>query len=127
MRGRSLAFVLMLAGLLAASPADAGPGRRPTGGHTVTKRGPARGGGKAEPAVLQPKARIAVAINGASRLPAEQRRKKGPQTDAERIADAIETLYKGPLRAGMTALYVADARTGAPVFAVDALSSTLGS
>lgn len=122
MRGRLFAIVVALTAFVAASPANAGPGpgRRPTQKSTVTKRKPAHATKKADPATLQPKARIAVSILGTSRPPAEQRRKKGALTDAERIADAIETLYKGPLRAGLTALYVADARTGAPVFAVDA-------
>jgi serine-type D-Ala-D-Ala carboxypeptidase/endopeptidase (penicillin-binding protein 4) len=111
------------------APADAGPGA----GRTVnkrpaaTKRAPTAGKTKAgrksaaKREVAQPKARIAVSILGAVR-PAIGDRKKprtGPIGPAERIGDAIETLYKGPLRAGTTSLYVADARTGAPLFAVD--------
>jgi serine-type D-Ala-D-Ala carboxypeptidase/endopeptidase (penicillin-binding protein 4) len=123
MRGTQLAVVLATVAFLA-GPSDAGPGptRRPVTTPTVTKRpavrDKAKTKAKADP-LAQPKARLSVSILGASRPPAEKRRNKGPLSDAERIADAIETLYKGPLRAGMTSLYVADARTGEPVFAVD--------
>jgi D-alanyl-D-alanine carboxypeptidase/D-alanyl-D-alanine-endopeptidase (penicillin-binding protein 4) len=117
MRGHLFALVVIAAASFAA-PVDAGPSR-PTK-PTVTKRTGTRGAGTKATTPTQPKARIAVSILGATRPPAEQRRKKGPLTEAERIADAIETLYKGPLRAGVTSLYVADARTGAPLFAVDA-------
>ena len=92
---------------------------RPSHKRALIKRSVARA--KATRALKQTaKARVvAVSILGAARPAAEKRPKTGPLTPEQRIADAIETLYKGPLRAGTTSLYVADARTGAPVFAVD--------
>ena len=39
---------------------------------------------------------------------------------SERAAEQIDELYRGPLRDGHTAIFVADARTGAPMFEVDA-------
>jgi D-alanyl-D-alanine carboxypeptidase/D-alanyl-D-alanine-endopeptidase (penicillin-binding protein 4) len=123
MRGTLFAIVLALIALVAvpALPAQAGPGgNRPGVKRAVPKRPIQRRAPVKAPAVAQPKARIAVSILGATRPPLEKRRKQaGPVTPAERIANEIETLYKGPLRAGTTSLYVADARTGAPVFAVD--------
>jgi D-alanyl-D-alanine carboxypeptidase/D-alanyl-D-alanine-endopeptidase (penicillin-binding protein 4) len=47
-------------------------------------------------------------------------RREEPLTDEEQTAKQIETLLRGPLRAGVTGLYVADAKTGEPLFAVNA-------
>ena len=43
-----------------------------------------------------------------------------PLTAEEDTAKQIEKLLRGPLRYGVTGLYVADARTGEPLFAVNA-------
>jgi D-alanyl-D-alanine carboxypeptidase/D-alanyl-D-alanine-endopeptidase (penicillin-binding protein 4) len=115
MRGGLHALIVVLIAAFAA-PADARPSR-PGKHRAVGKRGARPDAQALAPDHLQPKARIAVSILGAARPPSDKRAK--PTTAIERIANAIETLYKGPLRAGTTSLYVVDATTGAPVFAVD--------
>lgn len=47
-------------------------------------------------------------------------RREEPLTPEEETAKQIEKLLRGPLRYGVTGLYVADARTGEPLFAVNA-------
>lgn len=47
-------------------------------------------------------------------------RNEAPLTAEETTAKQIEKLLRGPLRAGVTAIFVADARTGSPLFAVNA-------
>jgi serine-type D-Ala-D-Ala carboxypeptidase/endopeptidase (penicillin-binding protein 4) len=119
MRGTLYALVIAAVVMLGVR-ADAQPRKRPTAAVKPAPRGntPASTA-KAQP-LVQPKARIAVSILGATRPPADKRtKKKGALSAVEKIADAIETLYKGPLRAGATSLYVVDARTGEPVFSVD--------
>jgi D-alanyl-D-alanine carboxypeptidase/D-alanyl-D-alanine-endopeptidase (penicillin-binding protein 4) len=67
-------------------------------------------------------ARVAFAAAGELR-PAREiigRRDEAPLTLEEDIAMQIEKLLRGPLRNGITGLYVADARTGEPLFAVNA-------
>ncbi|MBK7538891.1 MAG: D-alanyl-D-alanine carboxypeptidase [Myxococcales bacterium] len=63
-------------------------------------------------------ARVAIGVSGVLR----QVEAKGRRTESlsleEDIARRIEELLRGPLRVGTTAIYVADARTGQPVFAV---------
>ncbi len=69
--------------------------------------------------VVAPTHQARVAALGTLRPPLEERGRTKPTTAAERIADQIAALYRGPLRAGTTSLLVVDARTGAPVFAVE--------
>src|SRR5579863_7082749 len=47
-------------------------------------------------------------------------RREEPLTPEEETAKQIEKLLRGPLRYGVTGLYVADAKTGEPLFAVNA-------
>jgi serine-type D-Ala-D-Ala carboxypeptidase/endopeptidase (penicillin-binding protein 4) len=66
-------------------------------------------------------ARVAFAMAGELR-PAREvigRRDDKPLTLEEDIAKQIEKLLRGPLRNGITGLYVADARSGEPLFAVN--------
>ncbi|HET9621146.1 MAG TPA: D-alanyl-D-alanine carboxypeptidase/D-alanyl-D-alanine-endopeptidase [Kofleriaceae bacterium] len=67
-------------------------------------------------------ARVAVAINHADLRPAREvvGRRDEPLTAEEETARQIEGLLRGPLRAGTTGLFVADARTGEALFAVNA-------
>jgi len=66
-------------------------------------------------------ARVAFSIAGEMR-PAREAvgRKEEPLTLEESVAKNIEKLLRGPLRRGITGLYVADAKTGEPLFAVNA-------
>jgi D-alanyl-D-alanine carboxypeptidase len=67
------------------------------------------------------RARVAVGLAGALRPVREAvGRREEPLTPEEAIAKQIEALLRGPLRNGLTGLYVADARTGEAVFAVNA-------
>jgi D-alanyl-D-alanine carboxypeptidase/D-alanyl-D-alanine-endopeptidase (penicillin-binding protein 4) len=47
-------------------------------------------------------------------------RRAEPLTPEEETAEQIQKLLRGPLRAGVTGLFVADARSGEPLFAVNA-------
>jgi len=64
-------------------------------------------------------ARVAV---GKELRPAREAvgRREEPLTLEEQTAKEIEKLLRGPLRLGTTGLFVADARTGEPLFAVNA-------
>ena len=66
-------------------------------------------------------ARVAVSHAGDLR-PAREAvgRREEPLTAEEETAKQIETLLRGPLRYGVTGLFVADARTGEALFAVNA-------
>ena len=66
-------------------------------------------------------ARVAFSVAGELR-PAREvvGRREEPLTLEEDIAKQIEKLLRGPLKNGITGLYVADARTGEPLFAVNA-------
>ncbi len=66
-------------------------------------------------------ARIAIQAAGEMR-PARDvvGRRDEPLTLEEETAKQIQKLLRGPLRNGLTGLYVADARTGQPLFAVNA-------
>lgn len=83
---------------------------------TSTKRGSDRGKDSADA-----HARVAFSVAGELR-PAREviGRREEPLTLEENIAKQIEKLLRGPLRNGITGLYVADARTGKPLFAVNA-------
>ncbi len=63
-------------------------------------------------------ARVATGVNGVIRPIDPRGRRAEPLTLEEDTARRIEELLRGPLRMGTTALYVADARTGQPVFSV---------
>ncbi|HEY5950201.1 MAG TPA: D-alanyl-D-alanine carboxypeptidase/D-alanyl-D-alanine-endopeptidase [Kofleriaceae bacterium] len=71
-------------------------------------------------AKLGTRARVAYAKAGELR-PAREivGRREEPLTLEEDIANQIEKLLRGPLRNGITGLYVADARSGEPLFAVN--------
>ena len=82
-------------------------------------RGAVRTAGKVAPArKAAGSARVAIGVAGVLR----QVEAKGRRTEAlsleEDTAHRIEELLRGPLRMGTTGIYVADARTGQPVFAV---------
>lgn len=65
-------------------------------------------------------ARVAYSFAGELRPTSEVvGRREEPLTLEEEIAKQIEKLLRGPLRRGITGLYVADARTGEPLFAVN--------
>ena len=75
------------------------------------------------PKVKHDGAHARVAINHAGALrPARDAvgRREEPLTAEEETAREIERLLHGPLRYGVTGLFVADARTGEPLFAVNA-------
>lgn len=63
-------------------------------------------------------ARVAIGVSGALRSTAAKGRRTEVLSLEEDVARRMEELLRGPLRAGTTAIYVADARTGEPVFAV---------
>jgi D-alanyl-D-alanine carboxypeptidase/D-alanyl-D-alanine-endopeptidase (penicillin-binding protein 4) len=66
-------------------------------------------------------ARVAIGHAGALR-PAREivGRREAPLSPEEETARQIERLLRGPLRGGVTGLFVADAKTGEPLFAVNA-------
>lgn len=63
-------------------------------------------------------ARVAIGVSGTLRAAAPKGRRTELLSLEEEVARRMEELLRGPLRAGTTAIYVADARTGEPVFAV---------
>jgi D-alanyl-D-alanine carboxypeptidase/D-alanyl-D-alanine-endopeptidase (penicillin-binding protein 4) len=66
-------------------------------------------------------ARVAFASAGGLRAGGKVvGRRAEPLTAEEDTAGQIERLLRGPLRSGVTGLFVADARTGEPLFAVNA-------
>lgn len=67
-------------------------------------------------------ARVAFSIAGGEMRQAREAvgRKEEPLTLEESVAKNIEKLLRGPLRRGITGLYVADAKSGEPLFAVNA-------
>ena len=77
--------------------------------------------GDKDKGVIGARARVAFSVAGEMR-PAREvvGRREQPLTLEEDIAKQIEKLLRGPLRNGITGLYVADARTGEPIFAVNA-------
>jgi D-alanyl-D-alanine carboxypeptidase/D-alanyl-D-alanine-endopeptidase (penicillin-binding protein 4) len=99
---------------VSATPAAATP--------AAARPAPVRG----RPAVRKPAldgAHARVAINHAGVLrPAREAvgRREEPLTAEEETARQIEKLLRGPLRYGVTGLFVADARTGEALFAVNA-------
>ncbi|HEX5063633.1 MAG TPA: D-alanyl-D-alanine carboxypeptidase [Kofleriaceae bacterium] len=75
---------------------------------------------KKKKAATTSRARVAFGKGGELR-PAREviGRREEPLTLEEDIAKQIEKLLRGPLRNGITGLYVADARSGEPLFAVN--------
>ncbi|MDB4953139.1 MAG: peptidase D-Ala-D-Ala carboxypeptidase [Myxococcales bacterium] len=66
-------------------------------------------------------ARVSFGQLGVLRQPREAvGRREEPLTAEEDTAKQIEKLLRGPLRTGVTGLFVADARSGEPLFAVNA-------
>lgn len=63
-------------------------------------------------------ARVAIGVSGTLRAAAPKGRRTELLSLEEEVARRMEELLRGPLRAGTTAIYVADARTGEPLFAV---------
>lgn len=97
-------LALLLTLVLAANVADAKP----------RKRSPAK-----KPTAVQTHARVTY---GKELRPAREvvGRREEPLTLEEETAKQIEKLLRGPLRNGVTGLFVADARSGEPLFAVNA-------
>ena len=118
--------LLAIAALLVASPiAEAKPSpkakrslAKPTKPGKVTATATRT---RIPPAKKGAAARIAVSAAGELR-PARDvvGRREEPLTLEEETAKQIEKLLRGPLRNGLTGLYVADALTGQPLFAVNA-------
>ncbi len=66
-------------------------------------------------------ARVAFSLAGEMRPTSEVvGRKAEPLTLEENVAKQIEKILRGPLRRGITGLYVVDAKSGAPLFSVNA-------
>ncbi len=129
---RSTALLAALAGLLLLAPTDADAGKR--GRATITKaskhtkakrpaahRTKATRSAPARSGLRGAAARISIGDTTNLRPAATVvGRREEPLTAEEDTAREIEKLLHGPLRAGVTGLFVADARTGRPLFAVNA-------
>ena len=117
-----------------AAPAKGAPTAKIVKGAKSAKGAPAAPGAKAaaprgyrlaprtDPKKHGAFARVAFAHGGALQ-PAREAppgHRGEPTTAEEAVAAQIQKLLRGPLRRGVTGLYVADARTGAPLFAVNA-------
>lgn len=70
--------------------------------------------------VIPTDARASIAISGEQRAMKDLVAAKGRLSIEEETAQKIVAMIRGPLRNGETGLYVADARTGTPLFAVNA-------
>lgn len=110
-------------------PADAKPLSRVKRGNAITKkRAPATKAKATSPQKLDPqklgsRARVTYQRAGELRPTRDtiKPRQPEPLTAEEEAAASIEKLLRGPvLRRGVTGLYVADAKTGEPLFAVNA-------
>ena len=69
------------------------------------------------------RARVAAKVTGGGEMRAAREvigRREEPLTPEEDTARQIEKILRGPLRSATTGLFVADARTGEPLFAVNA-------
>ncbi|HEY0190076.1 MAG TPA: D-alanyl-D-alanine carboxypeptidase/D-alanyl-D-alanine-endopeptidase [Kofleriaceae bacterium] len=123
---------LLLSLVISSGAASAAPGaaakpaatrvRKPTTAAVATKPG-AKLDPKGRASAKHDGAHARVAINHAGDLrPAREvtGRREEPLTPEEDTARQIEGLLRGPLRYGTTGLFVADARTGEPLFAVNA-------
>ncbi len=112
---RTLAIVCALSAAASANP----PKTRTT--KVAPKAAPAQVATAAPPRHDGAHARVAFALAGVLR-PAREvvGRREEPLTPEEDTAKQIEKLLRGPLRYGVTGLFVADAKTGEPLFAVNA-------
>jgi len=122
---RALAVVVVLGGVVAAEPLAVLPAKVPPAGtpalpaaHPLPSRTPL-------PKLPAPPrhdgahARVTFGLSG--RQPREViGRREEPLTAEEDTAKQIEKLLRGPLRYGVTGIYVADAKTGEQLFAVNA-------
>jgi len=112
------ALVVLLA-LLVATPAGAAPPKTRAAKAIVKAVAKTK---KDDKSKSKSSSRARVAFGKAGELrPAREviGRREEPLTLEEDIAKQIEKLLRGPLRNGITGLYVADARTGEPLFAVN--------
>ncbi|TMQ12503.1 MAG: D-alanyl-D-alanine carboxypeptidase/D-alanyl-D-alanine-endopeptidase [Deltaproteobacteria bacterium] len=128
------ALVVGLAAPTEATPAPAAPGAGPDATPAEARPAPVRARTvkptprpvASKPATVASQhdgAHARVAINHAGDLrPAREAsgRREEPLTAEEDTARQIEKLLRGPLRYGVTGLFVADARTGEALFAVNA-------
>ncbi|HSD87348.1 MAG TPA: D-alanyl-D-alanine carboxypeptidase/D-alanyl-D-alanine-endopeptidase [Kofleriaceae bacterium] len=119
---RALALVMSLAFVTQTGVASAGPRPRTVAAvrplkAVATKAAPAKPGTPAAKATTR--ARVSY---GKELRPAREviGRREEPLTLEEATAKQIEKLLRGPLRNSVTGLFVADARTGEPLFAVNA-------
>lgn len=104
---RALAFLGVLA---LVAPASAAPPKTRAVKSAITAAAPRHDGAHAR-ALVGRELRPAREVVG---------RHEEPLTPEEETAKQIEKLLRGPLRYGVTGLFVADARTGEPLFAVNA-------
>ncbi len=117
---RALVVLAAACGLVgdatAAPPAPAAAKRAP-----VAKRAPQKARVARDPTKLGAQARVKFGSElRPTRDPATAARRPEPLTPEEEAAAQIQKLLRGPLRAGITGLFVADAKTGEPLFAVNA-------
>lgn len=122
MKNFGLAFLVAMTVLLAPLTATAKPvgGRKPV---AIKKRGAKAVVGResTDPKKLGAHARVAFRRAGELRTARDMiGRRAEPLTAEEATAAQIQKLLRGPLRRGITGLYVADARTGEPLFSVNA-------
>jgi D-alanyl-D-alanine carboxypeptidase/D-alanyl-D-alanine-endopeptidase (penicillin-binding protein 4) len=104
--------------LYGAARADAGPARS-----TIRTRAPQKLATPRDPKKLGAHARVAFGRAGElrpARDPMAAGRRAEPLTAEEETAAQIQRLLRGPLRTGVTGLFVADAKSGEPLFAVNA-------
>jgi D-alanyl-D-alanine carboxypeptidase/D-alanyl-D-alanine-endopeptidase (penicillin-binding protein 4) len=118
-------LLVLLAILLFASPVDAAPKKRAPTAVVKSAKNAAKKAAKPAKGVKAKHAggaRARVAFSAAGELRPTREvigRREQPLTLEEDIAKQIEKLLRGPLRNGITGLYVADARSGEPLFAVN--------
>lgn len=113
------ALALACAGVAGAAPKTRA--QRPVGAATIAKPRPAPAAAARHDGAH---ARVTFGQAGVLHAQRDEAAARGrhaePLTAEEDTAKQIEKLLRGPLRNGVTALYVADARTGEPLFAVNA-------
>lgn len=110
--------LVVLLALLVATPAAAAPPKTRVTKSVAKAVAKTKKDDKKDKAKSSSRARVAF---GKELRPAREviGRREEPLTLEEDIAKQIEKLLRGPLRNGITGLYVADARTGEPLFAVN--------
>jgi serine-type D-Ala-D-Ala carboxypeptidase/endopeptidase (penicillin-binding protein 4) len=126
--GRALLALAAACGLLGpasaapAPPRTTAPRAAPTRAAVLT-RAPQKLTRARDPKKSGAFARVAFGRAGElrpTRDPMAAGRRAEPPTAEEETAAQIQKLLRGPLRAGVTGLFVADARSGEPLFAVNA-------